>query len=48
MKARLINYGATLVNLYVPDKDGKVEDVVLGFDKLEDYYENAVYFPVFS
>ena len=40
MKARLINYGATLVNLYVPDKDGKVEDVVLGFDKLEDYYEN--------
>jgi aldose 1-epimerase len=44
MKARLINFGATLVNLYVPDKDGKVEDIVLGFDKLEDYYGNESFF----
>ena len=36
MKAGIINYGAILVNLLVPDKDGNVEDVVLGYDTLED------------
>ena len=44
IKARLITYGATLVNLYVPDKDGSVEDIVLGYDKLEDYYSNESFF----
>lgn len=44
VKARLINFGATLVNLYVPDKNGKAEDIVLGFDKLEDYYGNESFF----
>lgn len=40
MKAQVINYGAILVRLYVPDKDGKQDDVVLGYDKLEGYYGN--------
>ncbi len=40
MKAVFTDYGAILVSLFVPDKDGKSEDVVLGFDKLEDYFEN--------
>lgn len=44
MKAQVINYGAILVNLYVPDKQGKIEDVVLGYDKLEDYYVNGANF----
>lgn len=44
MKARIINYGAILLNLYVPDAKGNIEDVVLGFDKLEDYYGNGCYF----
>lgn len=44
MKAEVINYGAILVNLYVPDKEGKAEDVVLGFDKLEGYYVNGANF----
>ncbi|MCM1040703.1 MAG: galactose mutarotase [Ruminococcus sp.] len=44
MKARVINFGANLVNLYVPDADGKVEDIVLGYDKLEDYYRNDSFF----
>lgn len=44
VKARVINFGAILVNLYVPDKDGNVADVVLGFDKLEDYYVNGSFF----
>ena len=37
MKAAITDLGATLVQLIVPDKDGKPVDVVLGFDKAEDY-----------
>lgn len=44
MKAGIINFGAVLVNLYVPDKEGKTADVVLGFDNLEAYYENPSFF----
>lgn len=44
MKAGVINYGAILVNLFVPDKNGKAEDVVLGFDSLEPYFENGSFF----
>ena len=38
--AKYPDFGAILVSLYVPDKNGKLEDVVLGFDKLEDYFVN--------
>lgn len=41
MRAQVMNYGAILVRLYVPDKNGTIEDVVLGYDKLEGYYGNA-------
>lgn len=44
MAAAVTNVGAVLVKLMVPDKDGKVEDVVLGFDKAEDYFENPSFF----
>lgn len=44
MKASLTNLGAILVSLLVPDKDGKVADVVLGFDKAECYYRNSSFF----
>ncbi len=44
MKARVINFGAILVNLYVPDAKGNAEDVVLGFDNLEGYYKNGSFF----
>lgn len=44
MSAKVINYGANLVNLLVPDSNGKVEDVVLGFDTLEGYYGNGSFF----
>ncbi len=35
--ATIITYGATLTQLFVPDKSGKLGDVVLGFDKLASY-----------
>lgn len=44
MKVGIINYGAILVNLFVPDKEGKEEDVVLGYDFLEQYLENTDFF----
>ncbi|HJY11857.1 MAG TPA: aldose epimerase family protein, partial [Flavobacterium sp.] len=37
MKVQLINYGATVTSLKVPASDGKLVDVVLGFDTLESY-----------
>lgn len=44
MKAEVTNYGANLVNLFVPDKNGVVEDVVLGFDSVKDYMKNPSFF----
>lgn len=44
VRAEVMNYGANLVRLYVPDKTGKVEDIVFGFDRLEDYYHNGNFF----
>lgn len=46
MEVKLTNYGAAVVNLFVPDKDGKLDDVVLGFDTLEEYYVNPSFFSV--
>src|SRR6478735_11338373 len=43
MSARITNYGAFLVSLNVPDKTGKMADVVLGYDKLEDYTHGTTY-----
>lgn len=37
MKAKIINYGATLTSLIIPVATGGVVDVVLGFDTLESY-----------
>lgn len=44
MKAEIINYGGIVVSLYVPDRDGKLDDVVLGFDNLESYIKQSPFF----
>ncbi|WP_333866185.1 aldose epimerase family protein [Sphingobacterium sp.] len=36
----LTNYGARLVSLKVPNKDGKLTDVILGYDSAKEYKEN--------
>ena len=33
----IMTYGATIVNVVVPDRNGKLEDIALGFDKPGDY-----------
>jgi aldose 1-epimerase len=42
-EARIITYGATLVSLKVPDRAGKFEDVLLGFDDLGTYETDTHY-----
>ena len=44
LKARLTDYGATLVELTAPDRDGRFGDIVLGFDSLEGYLKSSPYF----
>lgn len=40
--AKLTNFGAILVSLFVPDKNGNLDDVVLGFDSLDKYLTNDI------
>jgi aldose 1-epimerase len=44
MEAVVINYGAALVSLKIPDRAGKAEDIVLGYDSLEGYELDKSYF----
>lgn len=44
MKAMVSNFGALIVRLYVPDQNGNVEDVALGYDTLEAYKDNGCFF----
>ncbi len=37
MTVKLTNYGGAVVSILVTDKDGKTDDVVLGYDTLEEY-----------
>ena len=40
----MITYGATVTQLMVPDKNGKMSDVVLGFTNFKQYREQSPYF----
>ena len=44
MSVTFINYGATITSLSVPDREGNIEDVVLGYDSLEGYVNGSAYF----
>jgi aldose 1-epimerase len=44
MEAKIINYGARIVSLTAPDKNGIFADVVLGFDNLEGYIADKSFF----
>lgn len=43
-EAKITNYGGTLVSLRLPDKEDKFEDIVLGFDSIEEYQKSNLYF----
>ena len=42
--AKITNYGGILTELHVPDRDGKMGDVVLGFDNLGQYLKGHPFF----
>ena len=42
--AKIISYGATLTELRVPDRSGRLADVVLGFDHHDGYVKPRPYF----
>lgn len=45
LEMAVTNYGAKVVSLLVPDRDGNLEDIVLGFDDLDGYLKaNEPYF----
>jgi aldose 1-epimerase len=44
LEARIMTYGGTVVSLKVPDRNGKLVDVVLGYDDLEGYLKSSAYF----
>jgi aldose 1-epimerase len=41
---KVTNYGGIITSLSVPDKNGNMADIVLGYDKLEDYLASTPYF----
>ncbi|HMK85794.1 MAG TPA: aldose epimerase family protein [Steroidobacteraceae bacterium] len=44
MRAQILTYGGIVSSLSAPDRQGRYEDVVLGFDGLADYVEKSPYF----
>ena len=42
VEAGVTNYGGTLVTLKTPDKNGKFEDILLGFDSVQGYLQREV------
>jgi aldose 1-epimerase len=44
VEARICNYGGILVSFKVPDREGHMGDIVLGYDSLDGYLTNSPYF----
>lgn len=44
MTVKITNYGGIITSIMLPDKNGKIGDVVLGYDSLSNYVENNPYF----
>lgn len=41
---QVTDYGGIIVSLSVPDKDGNISDIVLGYDNVADYVKDSPYF----
>ena len=44
MQAKITNFGAIVVSLKAPDRNGKMDDVVLGFNDLDSYLKGHPFF----
>ena len=43
MQVKVLDFGAIISEIHVPDRDGKFADVVLGFERLEPYLQNSAF-----
>ena len=41
---KVTDYGTIITEFHVPDRDGKMADIVNGFDKVDDYVKSSPYF----
>ncbi|NEW83952.1 MAG: galactose mutarotase [Mariniphaga sp.] len=41
VKVTLTNYGGKIVNIWVPDRDGKISDINLGFNTIDEYLKGS-------
>ncbi len=46
MEVDVLNFGCTIRNIFVPDKDGNKVDVVLGYDDYKEYFDNNCFLGV--
>lgn len=44
IEVRVLDYGGLVLSLTTPDRNGALKDIVLGFDHVSDYEQNAPYF----
>ncbi|GER49988.1 aldose 1-epimerase [Striga asiatica] len=44
LSVNITNYGATVLNVVVPDRNGKLDDIVLGFGSIDAYKNDTSYF----
>jgi aldose 1-epimerase len=43
-RAEITDYGAIVVRLFIPDRQGNLDDIVLGYNRVEDYVKASPYF----
>jgi aldose 1-epimerase len=44
IELKITNYGGIITSIKAPDKDGKLDDVVLGYETLDEYLRGSRYF----
>ena len=44
IEVSIINYGGIITSLRVPDRDGNIDDIALGYDTLDEYENCPVHF----
>ncbi|XP_059642695.1 uncharacterized protein LOC132284602 isoform X1 [Cornus florida] len=44
LSLKLTNWGASIISLLFPDKNGKLTDIVLGYDSVKEYMNDTTYF----
>lgn len=44
VQVSITNYGGIITSILTPDRDGKIKDIALGYNRLEDYLAGSPYF----